>query len=83
MNSRVEVRGAASTGSRRLPLVRSACLRSALMAVALFPLTPAMAQDAPLRPGEAFVTRFSGVTGEGGQADREDRVDVNAANTLL
>ncbi len=61
MNS-LTVPGAASTPSRRLPLVRSACLRSALVAVALLPVIPALAQDAGLRPGEAFVTRFSGAT---------------------
>ncbi|MCZ7660952.1 MAG: hypothetical protein M5U07_25505, partial [Xanthobacteraceae bacterium] len=43
------------------------------MAAALFPMTPALAQDVPLRPGEAFVTRFSGVTGEGAQA----AIDLN------
>jgi hypothetical protein len=64
MTAKFELRGAASTGSRRVPL---ACLRAALMAAALYPLAPALAQDAPLRPGEAFVTRFSGTTEQGGQ----------------
>ena len=41
--------------------------RSVLVAAALVPLDGAFAQQEPMRPGEAFVTRFSGVTaGPGG-----------------
>jgi hypothetical protein len=46
------------------PSVRAIIARAALVAFAILPFEPLAAQDA-LRPGEAYVTRFSGVTASG------------------
>src|SRR5229473_7387139 len=50
-----------------LRFARFALGHAILIAAVLLPIAPLFAQDAPLRPGEAYVTRFAGTRpGPGG-----------------